>query len=58
MRRAASNMAQPNNRSRVAVNTRHPRLSGGRRRGFVKHCFAPPQPAGCAKPAVERGVGA
>jgi hypothetical protein len=24
----------------------------GRRRGFAKHCFAPPQPAGCAKPAV------
>jgi len=26
----------------------------GRRRGFAKHCFAPPEPAGCAKPAVER----
>ena len=25
-----------------------------RRRGFAKHCFAPPQPAGCAKPAVDR----
>ena len=25
----------------------------GRRRGFAKHCFAPPEPAGCAKPAVE-----
>ena len=26
----------------------------GQRRGFAKHCFAPPEPAGCAKPAVER----
>ena len=26
----------------------------GRRRGFAKHCFAPLEPAGCAKPAVER----
>jgi hypothetical protein len=30
----------------------------GRRRGFAKRCFAPPQPAGCAKPAVGRGWGA
>ena len=26
----------------------------GRRRGFAKHRFAPPQPAGCANPAVDR----
>ena len=26
----------------------------GRRRGFAKHRFAPPKPAGCANPAVER----
>jgi glyoxylase-like metal-dependent hydrolase (beta-lactamase superfamily II) len=24
----------------------------GRRRGFAEHCSAPPEPAGCAKPAV------
>ena len=32
-------------------------LSMGRRRGFAEHCSAPPQPAGCAKPAVEQGTG-
>lgn len=31
--------------------------SPGRRRGFAEHCSAPPQPAGCAKPAVGRGLG-
>ncbi len=32
-------------------------LSMGHRRGFAEHCSAPPQPAGCAKPAVGRGPG-
>ncbi len=31
--------------------------SWGRRRGFAKHCFAPPQPASCAKLAVGQGMG-
>jgi hypothetical protein len=35
-----------------------PALGRGRRRGFAKHGFAPPQPAGDAGPAVERGWGA
>ncbi len=29
----------------------------GQRRGFAEHCSAPPEPAGCAKPAVEREAG-
>ncbi|MBN8475872.1 UDP-N-acetylmuramoyl-L-alanyl-D-glutamate--2,6-diaminopimelate ligase [Sulfuritalea sp.] len=32
-------------------------LSMGRRRGFAEHGSAPPQPAGCAKPAVGQGLG-
>ena len=32
-------------------------LSSGRRRGFAEHGSAPPQPAGCAKPAVGPGPG-
>ena len=31
--------------------------STGQRRGFTEHCSAPPEPAGCAKPAVGREVG-
>jgi hypothetical protein len=38
--------------------TGSPALGRGRRRGFAKHCFAPPQPAGHAGPAVDRGWGA
>ncbi|MDD5296195.1 MAG: integron integrase [Rhodocyclaceae bacterium] len=29
---------------------------GGRRRGFAEHRSVPPEPGGCAKPPVERGV--
>ena len=46
-------------RSRAAANRRHPLPgAGGRRRGFAEHCSAPPQQAGNAVPAVERGEGA
>jgi KDO2-lipid IV(A) lauroyltransferase len=31
--------------------------SSGRRRDFAEQCSAPPQPAGCAKPAVGQGRG-
>jgi UDP-N-acetylmuramoylalanine--D-glutamate ligase len=31
--------------------------SPGQRRGFAEHCSAPPEPAGCAKPAVGREAG-
>ena len=34
--------------------TQESRPPAGRRRGFAKHRFAPPQPAGCANPAVDR----
>ena len=45
-------------RPHLRPNQSHPRpWGGGRRRGFAKHCFAPPQLAGSAMPAVERGVG-
>ena len=37
--------------------TQESRPPAGRRRGFAKHRFAPPQPAGCANPAVEPGPG-
>ncbi len=38
----------------AAQNSRLP--SSGQRRGFAEHCSAPPEPAGCAKPAVGREV--
>ncbi len=31
--------------------------SAGQGRGFVEHCSTPPEPAGCAKPAVGQGPG-
>ena len=34
-----------------------PSPAGGARAGFREACFAPPTPAGCAKPAVGRGAG-
>jgi hypothetical protein len=34
---------------------RHPARDSGRRRGFAKYGFAPPQPDGHAGPPVERG---
>jgi len=37
--------------------TQRSRALAGRRRGFAKHRFAPPQPAGCANPAVESRPG-
>ena len=41
----------------TSLATQRSRAPAGRRRGFAKHRFAPPQPAGCANPAVESGTG-
>ena len=59
VRRADPSRRQPIfRRLRQQPNRSHPRpWGGGRKRDFAKHCFAPLEPAGCAKPAVDRGVG-
>ena len=57
VRRVAPSRRQPETWSlRQQANRRHPRQRG-RWQGFAEHCSALPQPAGCAKPAVERGWG-
>ena len=41
----------------TSLATQRSRAPAGRRRGFAKHRFAPPKPAGCANPAVESRPG-